>query len=74
MSIEELDLLARADARASDVRITLLPAPSLPRLWIDRIQIQQVLLNLVRNGIEALTDQPVTAREIRIATRTGRKR
>ena len=66
--LEELNLLARADARASDVRIALQLAADLPLVLMDRIQIQQVLLNLVRNGIEALADQPAPNREIRIAT------
>ena len=66
--LEELNLLARADARASDVRIALQLAGGLPLILMDRIQIQQVLLNLVRNGIEALSDQPAPDREIRIAT------
>lgn len=34
---------------------------------VDRIQIQQVLLNLIRNGMEAMHDQPV--RELTVATR-----
>lgn len=67
--IEELALLARADARASDVRITLEPGADLPNIWIDRIQIQQVLLNLVRNAIEALAGETDERREIRITTR-----
>jgi len=33
----------------------------------DRIQVQQVLLNLIRNAIEAMKDMPV--RELAIATR-----
>jgi len=52
--IEELGTLSRADARASDVRIVLELAPDLPRMNVDRIQIQQVLLNLLRNSIDAL--------------------
>ena len=66
--VEELNLLARADARASDVRITLLPGSGLPLLSLNRIQIQQVLLNLVRNAIEALASLPPERREIRIST------
>ncbi|MBA3677313.1 MAG: PAS domain-containing protein [Sphingosinicella sp.] len=39
-------------------------------LWVevDRIQIQQVLINLIRNAIQAMQDQP--KREIEIRTRT----
>jgi len=66
--IEELNLLARADARASDVRIALQPASNLPGVSIDRIQIQQVLLNLVRNAIEAVADLPASRRDIHITT------
>ena len=33
---------------------------------IDRIQVQQVILNLIRNGIEAM--QGVARRELRIST------
>ena len=66
--IEELNLLARADARASDVRIALQPASNLPEVFIDRIQIQQVLLNLVRNAIEAVSDLPASRRELHITT------
>jgi two-component system sensor kinase FixL len=67
--IEELGPLTRADARASDVRIVLALAPELPRLMLDRIQIQQVLLNLLRNSIDALE---ATAPELReVVFRTG---
>ena len=62
--IEELGSLARADARASDVRIVLDLAPDLPRLRLDRIQIQQVLLNLLRNSIDALEALPPERKEI----------
>jgi C4-dicarboxylate-specific signal transduction histidine kinase len=30
-------------------------SPTLPRVWADRIQLQQVLLNLVMNAIEAMS-------------------
>jgi two-component system sensor kinase FixL len=62
--IEELGSLARADARASDVRVVLELAPDLPRLRLDRIQIQQVLLNLLRNSIDALEASPPERREV----------
>jgi two-component system, LuxR family, sensor kinase FixL len=52
--IEELGPIARADARINDVRIVLDLTPGLPAVSVDRIQIQQVLLNLLRNSIDAL--------------------
>ncbi|MDB5740153.1 MAG: sensor signal transduction histidine kinase [Alphaproteobacteria bacterium] len=33
-------------------------APGLPLVMIDKVQIQQVLLNLVRNALEAMKDMP----------------
>jgi C4-dicarboxylate-specific signal transduction histidine kinase len=66
--IEELGSLTRADARASDVRMVLELKPGLPRLSVDRIQIQQVLLNLLRNSIDALEVLPPERREVVIRT------
>src|SRR5690606_29181855 len=44
--------------------------PELPPVFIDRVQIQQVLVNLVRNAFDALEAIP-SDRTLRI--RTGRK-
>ncbi|WP_346770457.1 ATP-binding protein [Sphingomonas sp. AOB5] len=38
---------------------------------VDRIQIQQVLVNLIRNAVEAMADSPV--RELTVAARPGGK-
>lgn len=46
--------LVEVDARANNVRLRLELTPSLPAVRCDVIQIQQVLLNLVRNGIDAM--------------------
>jgi len=46
--------LAHSDARAHGVCCSLQLAPELPTVTVDTVQIQQVILNLVRNGIEAL--------------------
>ena len=52
--VNELSVLTMADARANDVHTRVELAPDLPAVMIDRIQIQQVLLNLLRNSIDAL--------------------
>ncbi len=44
--------------------------PVLPRVVGDRIQVQQVLLNLLMNGIEALCGVPEGARELRVSSET----
>lgn len=53
--IEDTQLLTHADARSHNVQVQLQLAPGLPRLMLDRIQIQQVVLNLFRNALDALT-------------------
>jgi len=51
--IEDLRVLAEPDARVNDVRLTMALAEQVPPVAADPVQIQQVLLNLVRNAIEA---------------------
>ncbi len=48
--------LAVIDARAHEYILETDLAPSLPSIRADRIQIQQVVLNLVRKAIEAMLD------------------
>lgn len=48
------------------IRATLRLEPDLPQVTIDKVQIQQVILNLVRNAVEALEE--VERRELVIST------
>lgn len=66
--IEDVLPLGRHDASLHDVRISLELAPGLPRVSTDRIQVQQVVLNLLRNAIEALAEQRGEPREITVST------
>lgn len=65
--IEEASALALAGAghHGLDVRVEL--DPNVSRVLVDRIQIQQVLLNLIRNGIEAMDG--CVPRQLTISTR-----
>ena len=56
--INETIILVRHEVFAHRVSLRTELAPSLPRVDADRIQLQQVLINLVINGVEAM--QPVT--------------
>jgi len=53
--IGEVIGLVQAEARAQAVSIRHAPAPGLPGVLVDRIQLQQVILNLVMNAMEAMS-------------------
>jgi C4-dicarboxylate-specific signal transduction histidine kinase len=57
-------------ARGVTARVDL--AADLPRLHVDRVQIQQVLLNLISNGMEAMETVPPRDRFIEISARLDR--
>jgi C4-dicarboxylate-specific signal transduction histidine kinase len=69
--LEEILPLASADARLHDIDLHLDIQPELPRVLADGIQIQQVILNLIRNGIDAMehTPSPHRAITVRLARR-----
>lgn len=68
--IEELRSLLHSDARAHDVRLSFELAAGLPPIVANGLHLQQVILNLVRNGFEALKAHPVGEREVSVSTVT----
>lgn len=60
--------LARVDARKGHVRLEVTFGADLPGVIGDSVQLQQVVLNLVRNAIDASQDIPVEQREVTLAT------
>jgi two-component system sensor kinase FixL len=66
--IEEASALSLVGAKEQGVRVTFDFDPRTPFVLADRIQIQQVLLNLIRNALEAM--QETEHRELKVATRT----
>ncbi|MEQ8268981.1 MAG: PAS domain S-box protein [Parvibaculum sp.] len=67
-TVEEAIALALVGATDSNVKVTVEFDRTIPAIVMDRIQIQQVVVNLVRNAVEAL--QGVARRELVIATGT----
>ncbi|MGH8201911.1 MAG: sensor histidine kinase, partial [Steroidobacteraceae bacterium] len=67
--IEEIRDLVLADARVHRAGAKLDLAQGLPCVSIDAPQLQHVILNLVRNGLEALTSSSTAAPELSLGTR-----
>lgn len=65
--VAEAGALATLDARQRDITVLFDLDPDASPVLVDRIQIQQVLVNLVRNAMEAMTGEP--ARTLTISTR-----
>ena len=64
--IEETSALALVGTREKSVRINFQLDPSVDLVLVDKVQIQQVLLNLLRNAIEAM--ETSDRRELVVAT------
>ncbi|HVZ68348.1 MAG TPA: PAS domain S-box protein [Rhizomicrobium sp.] len=65
--VEDAVALALAGVRDSGIKWTLKLQPNLPPVLIDKVQIQQILVNLVRNAIEAMTG--MTVKQLTLQTR-----
>jgi two-component system sensor kinase FixL len=63
--IEEASALALVGSRQTGVRVSYEIDPRIDFVLADKIQIQQVLLNLMRNAVEAMQD--CSQRELRIS-------
>lgn len=66
-TIEDAIDLAQGGNVTRAARVLYTPGQVTGRVMIDRIQIQQVLVNLIRNAEEAMADLPESRRVIRIA-------
>src|SRR5262249_43134323 len=68
--INDVVSVVRADARRRNVATTLDLAVGLPLVSGDRVQLQQVLLNLVVNAFDAVADVNDRPRKVIVRTRT----
>ncbi len=66
--VEELGELMRTDASLHGVDLSLELSPGLPAVTADGGQIQQVVLNFLRNSLEALSAQPSVAPRVTVST------
>ena len=68
-AIRDLTEIMEAEARRSGVVVVLELAANIPEVAADFLQIQNVVLNLMRNGLEAMTGAAADLRRLAIATR-----
>jgi PAS domain S-box-containing protein len=66
--VNEVAALLRRELAAHQVTPQLVLAPAVPPIIADRVQLQQVIINLVMNGAEAM--QTITDRSLRLVIRT----
>jgi C4-dicarboxylate-specific signal transduction histidine kinase len=69
--IEEVIGFTEIEARKAGVRISVSVPPDLPAAYADKIMIEQVVLNLVKNGLEAMHNTPRLERELAISARAN---
>lgn len=66
--LDEVVKLLRADLVARRISLRVELAPDLPKVYGDRVQLQQVALNLLMNACDAVEQQPDETRHISLRT------
>lgn len=67
-AIREVVALTRGEATKSETSVRLALAEGLPRIHGDRVELQQVLINLIFNALEAMRDSGKGGRRVEIRT------
>ncbi|WP_231848759.1 PAS domain-containing sensor histidine kinase [Sphingobium sp. SYK-6] len=62
--LDEAMLIIRHEAQAKGVTVALAMDEGLPTILADRVQLQQVIVNLAVNAIQAMAEQPATGRSL----------
>jgi len=68
-NLEEVVQLTRSDLIGRGVKVDLQLGERLPMVMSDRVQFQQVLLNLITNAVDAMEVNPPGERTITLVTR-----
>jgi len=67
--VKEVVVLLQPDAGSRKVRLAVEVPATLPPVRGDRVHLQQVLLNLILNGMDAMTDVPAGQRRLVVRAR-----
>ncbi len=65
-TVDEAIRLGQINAAERGIKLKVSIEPALPQVRIDRIQIQQVLINLMKNAAEAMEIEKSTRRELSV--------
>ena len=65
--LNEIAPLASVDARLNGIKLQFNLPPETPAIRADGVQIQQVVLNLIRNGIDAMVDTSPDRRTLEVS-------
>ena len=71
-AIEEVMVVVRDEARRRNVRIHTYLGHDLPKVRIDRVQLQQVILNLMVNAMDAMNDSGAEDRRVFLVSQRNR--
>ncbi len=69
--IREVLELLHGELRSKRVSVRTKLSRNLPQILADHVQLQQVVLNLVTNAVEAVSDNPVGSRVLNVSSKPG---
>jgi C4-dicarboxylate-specific signal transduction histidine kinase len=72
-AILEVMTVVRGEVVKNRIRVQMQLSDNLPRVRGDRVQLQQVMLNLIINGIQAMSGLTDSIRELRISTESTKE-
>jgi PAS domain S-box-containing protein len=73
-TILEVIALTHTEMQRNGISLSTQLAPNLPLVEGDRVQLQQVMLNLILNAVQALSEKSRESRELLISTEHGGKK
>ena len=72
--VREVDELCSREYQVHGMRAELELQDGLPKVLADGIQVQQVVINLIRNALEAMNEVPEAQRRLVVSTHLGSRR